>query len=40
MIVEDPSGSATFKATYLDPMWQYSRPYALIDPKTGRCGSF
>ncbi len=38
-IVESPAAAAELRFEYLDPMWRWSRAYALIDP--GRvCGRF
>jgi PLD-like domain len=39
LIVEDPKASADLKSSYLDPIWKYSSPYALIDPPR-TCGNF
>jgi phosphatidylserine/phosphatidylglycerophosphate/cardiolipin synthase-like enzyme len=39
-IVESPTAAAQLRASYLDPLWRYSAPYALIDPATSKCGSF
>jgi phosphatidylserine/phosphatidylglycerophosphate/cardiolipin synthase-like enzyme len=39
LIVESPAASATLRASYLDPLWTWSRGYALIDPQ-GACGPF
>jgi phosphatidylserine/phosphatidylglycerophosphate/cardiolipin synthase-like enzyme len=39
MIVESPAASDRLRASYLDPLWRWSRGYALIDPE-GACGPF
>jgi phosphatidylserine/phosphatidylglycerophosphate/cardiolipin synthase-like enzyme len=39
-IVEDHSAGAHLKKAYLDPLWNNSRPAALIDPGRGVCGAF
>jgi hypothetical protein len=39
-IVEDAGATNTLMSSYLEQMWKWSAPYALIDPSTGRCGSF
>jgi phosphatidylserine/phosphatidylglycerophosphate/cardiolipin synthase-like enzyme len=38
-IVESHAAAAVLKSEYLDPMWRWSRGYALIDPR-GACGRF
>ena len=40
LITESPAAAATLKNEYLDPLWRYSSPYALIDPGRGHCGRF
>lgn len=40
LITESPAATATLKTQYLDPLWSYSSPYALIDPTRGHCGHF
>ena len=39
-IVDDPSAGAHLKQAYLDPLWENSRPGALIDPSAGKCDAF
>jgi phosphatidylserine/phosphatidylglycerophosphate/cardiolipin synthase-like enzyme len=40
LIVESRSAAKTLKTGYLDPLWRWSRRYALIDPQGAKCGSF
>jgi hypothetical protein len=40
LIVESRSAAKTLKTEYLDPLWRWSRRYALIDPQQAKCGSF
>ena len=40
LIVESAAATATLNTEYLDPLWHYSSPYALIDPARGHCGHF
>lgn len=40
LIVENPTDAAHLKAAYLDPLWHWSKPDALIDPDTKKCPAF